>query len=95
MENLRNLPEFAASDEEAVEALQSELEELEARIRTEGFSARVLTDIGALSRILSSFGHSDMCHLGTGAPAPRWSAVIGGREYTTCGHAPPHIRLKP
>lgn len=94
MESLRGMPEFADSDPDAVDALQSELELLEHKIRTEGFSADVLAAIGALSSILSSLGQTDMCHLGKGAPAPRWGAVIGGQEYSTCGHAPPHIKLK-
>lgn len=94
MENLRGMAEFAESDPEAVDALQSQLERLENTIRTEGFSSSVLAAIAGLSSILSSLGQTDMCHLGRGAPAPRWSAIIEGKEYSTCGHAPPHIQLK-
>lgn len=94
MDDLREMKEFANSDPEAIGALQIELQQLETRILAEGFSSSVIVAIASMSRLLSSLGQTDMCHLGEGAPAPRWDGVLGGMEYSTCGHCPPHIQLK-
>ena len=94
MVNLRNLPEFEASEPEVIESLESQLSVIETLIKSSGFTLDVLARLSALMRVIPAMG-TDMCNRGEGVgPAPQWESTLEGVTYITCGHNPPHIRIK-
>jgi hypothetical protein len=76
-----------------IEGFQSALDRLELSVRERGFTPDLLEELRDLLTLLPRMG-TNQCHKGTGAPAPQWETTIQGTTYITCGHNPPHVRLK-
>lgn len=93
MKRLTSLPGFEAVAPEVLDQFQAALERIEETIQAKGLTPDVLRDLAIFFGKGGQPG-TDLCHLGSGAPAPQWEMTIGDTTLITCGHKPSHTRQK-